>query len=479
VSTWNETVRESQGIAIVQKMPFKKDSDMNKVMSLFWLLLVFNIIAAGSEKEEPQAAQIEKNSRSQRLPEAKNKITQTQLPASGIANKSAGCQWPRFHGPNRDNISGDTGLLKQWPINGPKLVWTAKDIGEGFSTVAIANGLIYTTGNIEKDTVITAMDLNGKLVWTANNGPAYKRSQPGTRGTPTIDNGRLYHENADGDVICLDAKTGEKIWSLNILEKFNGRNIIWGLAESLLIDGNNLICTPGGEAVGIAALDKRNGRTVWKSQGTHDKPGYCSPIVFEYKGLRQIVTLMAKSIAGFDAETGKLLWQVEHVTPYDENINMPIFHEGYIFASTRTTGSRLLRLNVDGKNASVEQVWESKQLEPQHGGILLLGNYLYGACRTSGLGPWVCLDFKTGKRMFSEQGIGTGSLTYADGLVYALNHKRIVALVEATPQQFKIISQFKLPEGGKGPTWAHPVVCNGCLYIRHGNHLYCYDIKND
>jgi len=386
-------------------------------------------------------------------------------------------EWPQFRGPKRDNLSRETGLLKQWPSGGPKLLWTAKNLGEGFSTVAVSDGLICTTGNIGNDTVITALGLNGNTKWTAKNGPAYKRNKPGTRSTPTINDRRLYHENADGDIVCLGSDTGNKIWSLNILERFNGRNINWALAESLLIDGDKVICTPGGQAVGMAALDKKTGQTVWTCEGINDKPGYSSPIVFEYKGIRQIVALMAKSVVGVNADTGRLLWRVDHVTPFDENINTPIYHNGCVFICSRTTGSRLFRLKVDGDKVSVEAVWKSKLLESQHGGIILLDGYLYGSSRTSIFGPWICLDFKTGRRMYAEPGIGTGSLTYADGLIYALNQRSTIALVRPTPYAFQIISQFSIPKGGKGPTWAHPVVCNGRLYIRHGNFLYCYDIK--
>ena len=406
------------------------------------------------------------------------KPARRQSPAAKDVSPTTAFQWPQFRGPARDNLSRETGLLEQWPPSGPKLLWTAQGIGKGFATVSVANGLIYTTGNIEANTIITALNLDGSTRWTVENGPAYKRSTPGTRGTPTVDNGRLYHENADGDVICLDAATGKRIWSLNILEKFNGRNIRWGLSESLLVDGNNLICTPGGENVGIVALNKNTGQTVWTCEHTQHKPGYCSPILVEYKGLRQIVTMLARSIIGVNADNGKLLWQVEHITPYDESINTPIFHDGAIFVSTQTTGSRLLRLNVNGQDASVEQVWESKLLESQHGGVLLAGNYLYGTCRHGGEKPWVCLDIRTGKHMYSESGIGRGSLTYADGMLYALNHKGDVALARPSPTAFDIVSRFTIPPGGDGPSWAHPVVCSGRLYIRHGNFLYCYDVKS-
>jgi len=257
---------------------------------------------------------------------------------------------------------------------------------------------------------------------------------------------------------------------------FEVKPLVPALAESLLIDGDKLICTPGGENAGIVALHKDTGRPIWICKEANDMPGYASPIVFEYEGLRQIVTLMAQSVVGVNAETGSFLWKVEHTTPFDENINTPIYHDGSVFICSRTTGSRRLRLRVNKDRVSIEQVWESKLLDSQHGGILLLGDYLYGACRLASSGPWVCLDAKTGVRMYAEKGIGIGSLTYADGLLYALNHKRTVALVRPNPRAFEIVSQFNIPMGGRGPTWAHPVVCNGRLTIRHGDFLYCYDV---
>jgi len=447
-----------------------------KEASLFYLCLALTLVAGACKKQQPQSAPPGGSAENAAKP-----ATSTDSPdnaATAGSMESTVFQWPQFHGPRRDNISHETGLLKQWPPGGPKLLWTAKDIGEGYATVAVANGLIYTTGNIETYTVITALNLDGDSEWTARNGPAYKRSHPGTRSTPTIDNGRLYHENADGDIVCLDAATGKTAWTVNILEKFNGRNTTWGLAESLLIDGNNLVCTPGGAAAGIVALDKNTGRTVWICDETNDKPGYCSPIVFEHKGVRQIVTMMARSVVAVNADNGRLLWQFEHVTPYDENINTPIFHNGCVFVSTRTTGSRLFSLKVRAHEVSVEQLWQSELLENQHGGIILMDGRLYGSCRDAARGPWVCLDINTGRRMYSERGIGRGSLTYADGMLYAVNHDRTVALVRPSPRAFEIVSHFAIPAAGRGPTWAHPVVCNGRLYIRHGNFLYCYDIKS-
>lgn len=386
-------------------------------------------------------------------------------------------EWPQFHGPRRDNKSGETGLVRKWPDGGPELMWSVRGIGEGFSAVAVAGGRIYTTGNIGDHTVITALDLESKVRWKVENGPAYRRSKPGTRSTPTICGGRLYHENADGDVVCLDARTGAVIWAVNILERYKGRNIEWALAESLLIDGENVICTPGGSRAGLVALDKNTGNTVWICKDTKDKPGYCSPILVEHNGTRQVCTLMAESVVGVDANSGELLWRVEHRTPFDENIPTPIYHDGCLFVTTRSTGARLLKLRVRGGQASVEQLWHTRDMDNQHGGVVLLDGYVYGSTLTARGGPWVCLEFKTGKRVLADRGIGRVSLTFADGLLYLVNHRRRVALVRPSPRTFDLVSSFEIPRGGQGPTWAHPVVCGGRLYIRHGDFLYCYGIS--
>lgn len=397
------------------------------------------------------------------------------LPRTSVGSSD----WPQFHGPRRDNLSSERGLLRRWPPEGPELLWTARGIGKGYSSVAVASGFIYTTGNVGTDTVITALGLEGKVKWRATNGPACKHPYSGARGTPTVDGERLYHENADGDVSCLDRRTGNSIWSLNILKKFKGRNITWGLAESLLIDGENLICTPGGESAGIVALKKSSGETVWVSEDTGDKPGYCSPIVFEYGGVRQIVTLMAESAVGVDAKTGKFLWKLKHEAYADENIVTPVFHDGHLLICNLSTGARLLKLSVDRGAVSVEQVWQARSMNNQHGGVLLCAGHLYGCGLDRRRGPWVSLEFKTGKLMYIHPGIGRGTLTFADGMLYALNHDRGVALVPAKPDAYEVVSQFTIPEGGEGPSWAHPVVCGGRLYIRHGDFLYCYDVRSN
>ncbi|NUQ65060.1 MAG: PQQ-like beta-propeller repeat protein [Pirellulales bacterium] len=395
-------------------------------------------------------------------------------PSGGSA--AGDCFWPRFHGPDGRNLSSDAGLMKQWPEGGPPTAWKTQGIGMGYASITIADGRIYTDGNIGDKTVVTALDMDGRIIWQTETGPAWTKSYEGTRGTPTFDTGRVYHESPLGDVVCLDAKTGKKVWGLNILDEFGGKNIQWALAESVLIDGDRLICCPGGPDASVVALDKQTGKTVWKAKSTGDVASYGSPALAECQGIRIIMTMNAKAMIGVNADTGDLLWRHDHETQYDVNAMMPLYHDGHVFISTGYgSGSELLRIQVDGKKAAVEQVWQSKDLDNQHGGVVLVDGFLYGAAHNSK--KWICLDWKTGKQMFAERGVGMGSLTYADGMLYTMSERRDIGLVAATPAAHQVISEFKLPSGGEGPTWAHPVVCGGRLYIRHGDWLYTYDVR--
>lgn len=387
--------------------------------------------------------------------------------------------WPRFNGPNENNISSDTGLLDKWPEAGPRLVWKASDIGEGYAGVTIARGMIYTAGNVGRKMIVTALDMAGEMRWQVENGDAYRKSYPGSRGTPTIDGDRVYHESPTGQVVCLNAKTGKQIWTRNILDDFNGEEPRWGLAESVLIDGPRLICCPGGPKTAVVALDKQTGETVWQSPSADgDLAGYASPALVEYQGRRLILTMTEKALIGVDANNGRLLFRHPHPTRWEVNALMPVFHEGRILVSSGygTTGSVMFTLSLAGK-PSVAELWNSKDLDNHHGGIVLLDGRVYGAGHESGGENWVCLDWQSGKTLWTAKGIGKGSLTCADGLLYTMSENRDVGLVRPTSQRYELISQFELPRGGKGKTWAHPVVCGGRLYLRHGNFLYAYDVR--
>jgi len=400
----------------------------------------------------------------------------TPSTTSAVSPPDAGCFWPRFHGPRGDNISDATGLLTEWPEGGPPLVWTATGIGEGYAGVTIAEGLIYTSGNIDEKSVVTALTLDGQTEWQTDNGPAWTDSYPGTRSTPTIDGDRVYDESPLGQVTCYNAKTGEKLWSRNILDEFGSKNIQWALAESVLIDGPRVICSPGGPNTAVVALDKITGETVWQSPTAQgDLAGYCSPTLAEYGGLRMIFVMTARGIIGVNADTGELLFRFPHETKYDINVEKPIFRDGMLFfTSGYGAGSVMLKLTVDGGKVSVEEAWRNDDLDNHHGGVLLLDGYLYGSdMRTK----WVCLDWKTGETVYEERGVGKGSLTAAEGRLYVLSEKHRVGLVPATPEKHEVVSRFELPEGGEGNSWAHPVVCGGRLYVRHGDFLYAYDVR--
>lgn len=390
-------------------------------------------------------------------------------------------QWAQFRGPRRDNKSAGKNLLKQWPEDGPELLWARRGVGKGYASVAISDDMIYTAGNIDKHTVVTKLSAKGKILWQAKNGPAAGRSYYGSRGTPTVDCGKVYHLGPDGPIICLDADTGKEVWARNVLKDFKGTNCTWGLSESLLIDGKNVIVVVGGKQTSIVALDKNTGKEVWKSRGTGDKPAYVSPIVVEYKGLRQIVTAMSKSIVSVAADTGKLLWKFKHVVWMDENITTPIYHDGHLFVAGPGRGATLLKLKVSAskKKCSVSQVWFNPRFDNQHGGVVMSGVYLYGHAK-KGSRLW-CVEFKTGKTMYSVShpagGKGSAAITVADGMLYVQNDGNKVYLVPADPKAFKPVSSFEILPGGAGPLWAHPVVFGGRLYIRHDKLLMAYDIR--
>jgi len=398
---------------------------------------------------------------------------------SGPAARAAGPEafWPQFHGPNRDNLSAEKGLLKKWPQNGPALLWTAQGLGHGYASVSVASGKIYTAGNMENNTVITALNTDGKIVWQVPNGPAWTKDRPGTRATPTIDGDRLYYQSPLGELVCLDAGSGDRIWQVNVLDKFQSKPAQWALCESLLVDGEHLICSPGGPQTCMAALDKKTGSLVWQAPSTGELAGYGSPILATHQGLRILITLTAKALIGVNADTGALLWHVKHESYADENILMPIYRDGCVFVSTLQAGSVKWKVNVKDGKASPEELWRTQELDNHHGGVLLLDGTLYGNSTFRNSNLWVCLDWQTGRSKYTAKGVGKGSLTYADGMLYMLSEEGLMGLVRPTPTGLELISSFPIPKGGEGPSWAHPVVCGGRLYLRHDDFLYAYALR--
>ena len=399
-------------------------------------------------------------------------------------------EWTMFHGHDGKNRSAETGLLSVWPEDGPTLLWKINNIGEGvsgYSSVTIQNGRLFTAGNSEGYSVVYCFDLDGKKLWEYKNGPAWTsaRHYPGTRSTPTLDGDYVYDLSPLGQLTCLTADKGEKVWSRNILTDFDGENIIWGLAESIRIDGNKLYCTPGGKKASFAALNKRTGETIWTTPTLDENTSYGSPMILEQDELKIIVATYAKGMFGINAKNGELLFRFRHEQRYDINSTRPVYHEGYLFLTNTYSqggeGAVQVKLSVtEDKKVLLEEVWRNKDFDSLHDNVILLDGFLYGVSYEYRGGVFMCLDWKTGKTQYEGRNIGKGSsLTWAEGLLYLFTDKGDVLLIRPNPERYEVVSQFELPEGGEGPYWAHPVVCGKRLYLRHGTFLYCYDIAGD
>jgi outer membrane protein assembly factor BamB len=397
-------------------------------------------------------------------------------PASQPASQPAAAgAWPQFHGPSRDNISPDKGLLKQWPAGGPKLLWTAGLGGGGYSTVTIGEGLLFTSGDFKDRQRILALDADGKIVWQADNGLPWKGEYPGSRSVPTYCDGVVYHLNSTGRLAAFQARGGKEIWAVDLKAEYAAQWGQWAMAENVIVDGNAVLVAPGGRKGRIVALDKATGKCLWANTEIPDVAEYSSPIIVTCDGVRQAVTVMQKSIVSVDVRTGKLLWTYPHPTAHDQNVNMVIHRDGVIYASSgHGTGARALKLAPGG--AGVTQLWLSKDLDNCHGGVLLVDGCLYGSgCRMSEQ-RFLCVSVADGKTLWTDKSTPRLSLTYADGLAYGLGDNGRMYLVDLGPKQFRVVSQFEPPKG-TGPWLAHPVVVGGRMYLRHGADLFCYDVR--
>ena len=366
--------------------------------------------------------------------------------------------------------------MKQWPEGGPKLIWSAEDLGHGYASVAVADGTLYTTG-IEGETgFLYAHSLDGDLRWKRAYGRGWVGEHAGARTNPTVKDGLVYVVSGHGRVVCLDARTGEERWAVDTQQQFGARVIQFGIVESLLVDGDNLICTPGGQNATVVALDKRTGETVWVCEELSDESGYCSPIIVQRGESRIVVTLTGPALVGIESDTGKLLWRHPHKAQ-DNSIHpvSPVYEDGRIYITTGYGNKgEMLELSEDGR--SITTGWTDSVLDCQHGGVVLHEGYVYGTSHYHSKASWICLDLATGEASAAIRGVGKGSIAYADGMIYGYGENGMVGLMKASPTDFRLISSFKITKGSK-EHWAHPVVAGGRLYIRHGNALMAYDIK--
>ena len=398
--------------------------------------------------------------------------------SSRVAARPATSEWPQYRGPYRDGWSLETGLLKEWPKKGPKRLWTGEGCGIGYASVAVAGGRVFTTGNVQNQTAIVAFDLNGRRVWVSPfDQPYWEGGYPGTRSTPTVDGDRVYAESPYGVLVCADVQTGKPRWKVNMAEKFGARRPNWGFAESPLVDGPNVIVCPGGPRAAAVALDKLTGRTRWVCRSGQDMPSYASPVVCEHGGLRQIVAMTSEACIGIHARTGRRLWRHPHSGYKGINPSTPLCSDGHVFfASGYGRGAVLLKLQVRGKQVTVKEVWRRPAFDSNLGGVVLVDGFLYG-CDDNG--NWMSTELKTGRIMYRTPGVRLGSVIYADGMLYCLTQDRgVVALVKATPSQYKVISHFAVP-GAKSRVWALPAISDGRLYVRYLNWLHAFDIRAD
>ena len=390
---------------------------------------------------------------------------------------------------NRTGVSAETGLMKSWPATGPTLLWSCLDLGKGFSSPSFGTNTIYISGNTGDngaDDILYALNMEGKILWQTAMGRAWTGSSPESRATPTVEGSRVYTCSGFGDLECIDGTSGKIIWSYKASELNKGTYGEWGIAESLLVDGNKIYFSPGGPETMTIALNKATGDVIWKSVSLNDKPGYVSPILINYVGKKMIVNVSMGHIFGVDASNGEILWKVSHGQSSDPKLRKyelikcttPLYNDGMVYVTGGyDTESMMVKIAGDGKSATV--AWTDSILDNHHGGVVLVNGYIYGSnWLNNSDGNWCCIDWKTGKKMWEEHWNTKGSIISAEGMLYIYEEKNgNVGLLKAGPEKFDLVSSFKITQGKSGPFWAHPVIHNKVLYLRHTNALMAYDIK--
>jgi outer membrane protein assembly factor BamB len=388
-----------------------------------------------------------------------------------------------WRGPDRSGIYNETGLLKKWPDGGPKLLWETEKMGDGYSSVTVTDDAVYVTGRKDSSDVLTALTLDGKIKWETVYGKAWMANHTGSRCIPTYYNGSIFLISGSGDIVCVGSD-GKIKWSKNHYKLYDSKPIMFGISESPVVVDNLVIASPGGKKASLVAFNIADGKVVWEAEPLDQEPQYVNPKLIEYAGKKMIITVMGTDIFAVDAKNGKILWKVNYVSVnaatgkvMKNHAITPLYKDGYIFIGNGYNWVALkLKLSADGN--SVETVWENRNFDPQMGGVVLLGNNLYGANHMSKpVDTWVCVDWNTGKTLWTSKWYSRGSVISADGMLYLFEEKSgHVALVRPDPSKLDIVSEFQITKG-EGPFWAHPVISKGRLYIRHGDVLMVFLIK--
>ena len=383
--------------------------------------------------------------------------------------------WPQWRGPRRDGISDERGLLQEWPEAGPKLLWSITGIGKGFGSPIVVGDAIYISGDVGEELLVFALDHNGQEKWRTTNGKSWKKSHPGSRATCCYDDGRLYLMNAHGRLACINAADGAEIWAVDILERFESKNITWGISESVLVDGNAVFVTPVGKKALMAALDKRTGETLWATEAIPgEQATYASPILVELRGRRQLVSCGTKHVFGVDATTGALLWKHPHAIPNWVVGASPVFRGDSVYVSNATKDlGKVYRLVIDGGKPKV--AWVCELGNTHVGNVVCVGATVFGS-RKRNIKGWLCVDVETGEVVHAEKDMHSGSAVYADGRFYCLTDRGVISLHKPAGRGIETVGRLQAARGRKD-VWSHPVICSGRLYIRCQGKLHCYDVR--
>lgn len=401
----------------------------------------------------------------------------------GLAGRAGADDWPGWRGPNRDGICKETGLLRQWPPEGPTLAWKATGLGEGYSGPAIVGNRLYTMGNVSGQECVLALDWSqqGRRVWATPIGPVRHEGggYAGPRSTPTIDGERVYTLGAAGDLVCLNAANGRLIWRRDLVRDFGGQAPNWAYAESVLVDGPWVLCTPGGKQATIVALQKTSGQPVWASP-IGDPAAYSSIIRVSMSRGKQYVQMTHRGVVGVDGKDGRLLWRWDRPVNTTANVATPVWFGQTIFAASGYgKGGGLVWPRRAGRGFEPQELYFSSHMKNHHGGFIVLTDasgapYLYGS---DDPGMLTCLDYKTGDVKWADRGPGKCSLLCADGMLYCRSESGPMTLVEATSEGYRQRGRFNQPDRSNKNAWPHPVIANGMLYLRDQDVLLCYDVR--